>query len=329
MAEYTNYEKAVALGYEGSRGTEATELQALIPCDLDSNIDFGPEFEEDEKIRGVKSRFAPEKTGDMGEGSITGVPVEPETIGYFLHSLFGSVSSVETVPGTVYTHTFSAVTGLQKPSYSIVFDRDVNKKAYLLSVIGAMSLSIPTAGKLVADFDIICKNEADSTLSLPSIIEPNPFDNIDTGIYIADKGSSKPGSPNGEIVEMSLSFSDDTFGKDTINQSALVQDVVSPTPPEISGSFTIHFTDADQRDNFLGGVEQAIWIECIGGTIDPSNDYKLEIELFNVTYKAYPYDDVDGVLASAVEFDAYYSVSDGGVIEADLVNTIAEYGAVS
>jgi len=329
MAEYTNYEKAVALGYEGTRGTEASTLEALVPCDLDSNIDFGPEYEEDEKVRGIKSRFAPNKTGDMGEGSITGVPVEPETFGYFLHSLLGSVSTVETVAGSVYTHTFTRSSGLQKPSYTIVFDRSVNKMAYLLSVVAGMSLSIPTAGKLVSDFDIICKNEASSSLSIPSVVEPNPFTNIDTGIYIADAIASKPGSPNGEIVEMSFDFSDDTFGKDTINQSALVQDVVSPNKPEVSGSFTIHFTDSAQRDDFLNSTAQKFWIECIGNPIDMSNDYKLEITLYNVIYKAYPYEDVDGVLASAVDFDAYYSVSDSKVLDIELVNTIDEYGSVT
>jgi len=325
MAEHTSQEKVLALGKETTRGTETSALIVAVPCSPDTDFEYNPTWEEDEKIRGVKERFDPTKTGMEGAGSISGVPVEPETFGYFLHSLLGKDPNT-TNPGTLaYEHTFVPDTGLEKQSYTFVYDRSVNKKGYLLTVLAGMSLSIPTAGKVVADFEAIFKEEAASALAIPAITVPNPFSNVHAGIYIADYGASKPGSPNGEIKEMTFDYSDGTLGKDTLNQSELVQDVVSPNPPEISGSFVIHFTDTAQRDDFVAGTKKAIWIELIGDEIETSYNYELEIILYRCIYKAYPYSDVDNILAAEVVFDAYYSVSDAKSLDIRLQNKVVSY----
>lgn len=324
MAEHSVEEAVIALGKETTRGTAATALDVSIPADRGSEFDYHPMFVEDEKLRGVKDRFEPSHVANEGVGTLTGVPVEPHTIGYIIHGLLGDV--VTTNPDTgVYEHTFTRKSGVELPSYTFYKQRSTEKKQYPLGIFKTMNFNIPYSEKCIVDSDILFKTEETSTLTTPAILEPNPFTYLNAGVYEAAEGAVKPAEPNGEIRELTLSIDNQSIAKRSLIKSADVRDIVTPEKLLVSGTFTIYFTDETLHDEFIAGNKRALWIDLEGDEFETGYNYQLTITLPKIVYKAFPYGDVDGMLAAAVAFDAYYKVSDGMSVEAFLRNAVASY----
>ena len=51
----------------------------------------------------------------------------------------------------------------------------------------------------------------------------------------------------------------------------------------------------------------------------------LDINLYKIAYKAFPYGELDGLLGAQATFEAVYSVSDGKLVQVDLTNKVASY----
>ncbi len=325
MAEHSTREALIGLGKESSRGTEASSLAVSLPADPDSEFDYVPVYVEDEKLRGVKDQFAPTMVAKEGTGSLSAIPVEPLTIGYLLESLMGSSSSALVSTSLAYQHTFTRLAGVQLPSYTFVKDRSVGKKGYLLGVVSQMALNVGFREKVMADFDVLFKEEAVSALSIPAVTEPAPFNYPNVDIFMDDEGASKPGSQNAEIRELTLTINNQSMGKDALNGSMLINDVVTPDLLLINGTFTVYMTSEDERDDLLNGQTKALWIDMTGALIEETYYNKLEVIIPKIVYTAVPYGDVDGMLAAAVAFNAYYRVADAKSISLLLTNTDTSY----
>lgn len=325
MAEYSKEEMQIGIGKEAvARGTEAAALAITIPADRGSDMDYHPVFVEDEKTRGIKDRFKPTVVMKEGVGAISGMPVEPLNIGYFLRSLMGSVSS-SLVGTTAYEHTITRLAGVQMPSYTFVIDRGISKKAYTLGVVKSMTLNSAFNDKLMADFEILFQSEAVSVLAMPSLTEPAPFIYPNLQIYLADVGASKPGSADSEIREFSLTIDNQSIIKRTYNNSLNIKDIVTPEKILISGTFVRYFDTEDERNDFVAGTARAMWVDITGSLIETTYYNALNIELPQIFYKAFPFGDVEGMFAAAVAFDAYYYVTGAKSISMLLRNTDTAY----
>lgn len=324
MAEFSNEEKVIAIGKETVRGDAPVALDVVVPCDRSSEFDYTPVYVEDDKTRGIKDRVAPAMVAKECSGSISGMPVEPLTVGYFLRSLMGTATPV-LVGTTAYEHTFTRVAGLIVPTYTFVIDRQLSKKAYTRGVVKSMSLSVPFNDKALVDWDILCEKEAVSALAIPAITEPAPFTYDQVAIYLAAEGAAKPGSADLTIREFTLEIDNQSIMKRTYNASYDVKDIVTPEKYLISGSFNAYFETETERAAFLAGTSRALWIDMTGALIETTYYNALEITIPKIYYKAYPWGESEGMLAAAVAFDAYYRVASTSSISILLRNTDTAY----
>lgn len=94
MSLYSKQAVQFGLARETSRGTPEAAPLKWYPVLPDPEIKFGPNLLEDEGIRGVRSHYAPVAGRKLGTGKINLV-LDAQTIGEFLYSLMGSVTSTE------------------------------------------------------------------------------------------------------------------------------------------------------------------------------------------------------------------------------------------
>ncbi len=91
------------LAKETSRGTAETTPTKWYPVDKASQLDYAVTLLKDENLRGVPEEFPPNAGPKQGTGKIK-MPVDAQTIGEFLYSVLGGVTSAEQ---TVITITAS------------------------------------------------------------------------------------------------------------------------------------------------------------------------------------------------------------------------------
>lgn len=94
MTIYGNQSLRFGLKKESVRGTAETSPDKWYPINPDIEISFGPTLLPVETIKGIRAEDPPVAGRNIGTGKIS-LPLDSQTIGEFLYSLFGDITSAE------------------------------------------------------------------------------------------------------------------------------------------------------------------------------------------------------------------------------------------
>ncbi len=319
MAYYSIEQKIIGIGKENVRGQSVNPTK-YIPVYADSWIDYKQNLIEDELVRGIFEKFSPQSGIREANGTIT-IDVESENIGEFLYSLLGSVESQDVGNnGRAYKHIFKRINDINLPSYTIYIGMgNLAKKRYPLCVVKSITFTGSGDGKLTAGINVIAKTEEDTNLELsPNWVNPTPFMFYQTKIKIDNVEVYN-------VKDWGLTIDNQAVGIRTLIGSKDIQDILAVGKLLLNGNMTIYFQDLEQRNKFLNNDAAKIEIILTGSEIETGYNHELKFIIPRVHYTAYSFNNVDGLIGSAVSFNGYFSVNNNYGLLIELTNTINGY----
>lgn len=241
------------------------------------------------------------------------------SIGFAATDRTGSTSYTGTVTvNYAMLHRFEQSTGLQKQSYTMFMDRGIGVKTYNRSCVKSLSFKGSVDGLVEADAEVLFQTEAAGSIGSPSYPTQHYMSFQHTDFKVA-------GSSNTEVKEWNLKIDNTNAAHRTLNQSQDLGDILAAGKLMIEGGFTVFFTDLTERNKFLANTAVALRIVTQGDVLAGTEKYKIDINLYEAHYKAFPYGEESGLLAAKVTFECFYSVSDTRAILIDVVNADVAY----
>lgn len=222
------------------------------------------------------------------------------------------------VANRVHKHTFLLPSSVQPPTYTIFVDRSMGVKKYNGCAVKKLSLKGNADGFVQQDSDIIGLDEAAGDIGSPVYTDES------TPLTFAHVAVKLGGSTLTNIKEWALSLDSGLFAKRNPGQQ-VAADVVAPARMKIEGSLTVYFEDETERAKFLANTTNTLQFLIQGDTLAGTTKEALDINLYKIAYKAFPYGELDGLLGAQATFEAVYSVSDGKLVQVDLTNKVASY----
>lgn len=309
--------KIFGLKKEGTRGTAETTVTRYLPVGASSEFNYVRELVNSDHVVGSKVRLAPVAGVKTGTGQLVDIWAEPNNIGELILSLLGSVSSAQQGGSAAYLHSFSQLTTHQHPGYTMYLGRDSSYK-YNMSTVKKLSLVGDVDQPISLAADILFITEAAGPSLTPTLASPAPLIFKDTAFKIA-------GSTNQNVRSWSMDIDNGAFAKRALAQSYDIADILVAAKIMISGKFILWHESATERDKFIAGTSSDIQMLAEGATIASTYKYTLDVDTPEVFYKAFPFIDQDGILASEVEYEAFYDVADTKQVSIALMNTVTAY----
>lgn len=317
MTLYSEESKALGIAKESVRGTAEAAPARFLAIAKGDPFDYVPEVIEDEQLRGSKIRIKPQQGRKNGTGRIS-LDAEPHSIGEILLGILGQVSSAQQGATTAYKHTFTKMATLQHPSYTTFIDWGIGVKEYNMTTFKSLTLTQADGGILKAAVDLMFKAEATAAAITPTWIVPAPFTFNMLDVKIATVSDVN-------VRDFSLVIDNGAYAQKNFNQSQDIADFLVKDKPKITGSFTVWFASEAERVKFLANTATTLELVWTGSQISGAYYNALDINLYQVHYKAFPFGFVDGILAATVNFEAYYSIDNSKEIQIDLTNEITSY----
>lgn len=310
-------QRQFGLKKEVVRGTPEASPAKWYPVLSDSEFKYELQHLEDMALRGVPEMFVPVPGVKAGTAKIK-MPLDAQTIGEFLVSLLGSVTSVQQGATPAYKHTFTRLNNLQKPVYTFFFDRGLSVKAYALSGVKKLTLQGPVDNLIMAEVDALFKSESPGAIGTPA---------FPTQKYLSFQHTTFKidGVQNLNVKTWNLSIDNNALAYRTISTSQDIVDVLTPGRLKISGGFTIFFQDEVQRNKFLNNTSLSLQMLVEGETISAPHKYTVDVSLPEVRYTAFPYGEDSGLLAAQAEFEAFFNTGQNKAVQVDVTNTDTGY----
>ena len=225
--------------------------------------------------------------------------------------------TADTIIEYVFKHAFT-VSGLQKQSYTMFLDRDLSVKAYNLCCVKKLALKGSVDGLVEIDSDIIFSAETSGDIGTPSYPTAKYLGCQNVDFKIATTSDTN-------VKDWDLNLDNSAISHRTLTQSRNIGDVVCGSFFKIEGGFTIYFVNETERAKFLANTAVALEIIGSGETITGSFKNKIDINIYEAHYTAYPFGEDSGLLAAKVTFEGNYSTSDSKAIQIDVTNQIVSY----
>lgn len=317
MALSSTEQRQFGLKKETSRGTAETGPAKWFPVEKDTTMDYKLNLIDDKALRGIAEEFPPNVGTKVGTGKIK-MPLDAQAVGELFASLIGAPTSAQQAATVAYKHTFLRSSTIQRTGYTFFMDYGLVVKKYALGTVKKMVLTGTQDGIVMADWDVLFKSEADGTIGTPA---------FPTNQYLGFNGVTVKvgGSTNTDIRNWTLNIDNQAAAHRTLSQSQDISDILVKGKLNIGGSFVIFFQSVTERDKFIAGTSNSLEFLCEGATIASTYKHTVDILLPKIYYKAYPFNDVDGLLGANVEFDAKYDISTTKAIQVDVTNIDVSY----
>ena len=269
------------------------------------------------------------KTMLAGEANIN---LRYRTIGYFLKSLLGGVSSAvesgETGNG-VYRHTFTLDKNVTQPSLSLALARGgtLTDKEIVGLIVNSLSLDFPLDEVVNGTVNFMARSESNAQSSFTpafsndDYIAPHQMVTIKEATNVA--GLSGANAFN--VTEAGM----------TIDRQSSEQLAVSSVSPvdfksgllNLSGTFNVEKESDKFYDYHNNNTKRALQINVIntGVTIGTSSNPTLTITIPEVTFNVNESRPIDDVLVDEVEWRGSYNETEAKAITVSLVNEKADY----
>ncbi len=222
------------------------------------------------------------------------------------------------VSNRVHKHTFLLPSSVQPPTYTFFIDRSLGVKKYNGVAVKKLALKGNADGFVQHDTELLGLDEAAGDIGSPVYTDeaiPLTFQHVTVKLG---------GASMTNVKEWSLSLDSGLFAKRNPGQQVAV-DVLAPGKMKIEGSLTVYFEDETERAKFLANTTNTLQFLIQGDTLAGSTKEALDINLYKIGYKAFPYGELDGLLGAQATFEAFMSVTDGKMVQVDLTNKVASY----
>lgn len=314
----------LGIGKETVRGTKVTPSFWLKPTsnDVQDRIEVVKSERQNGRQEGKEDQAIAKTWSD---GTIEG-EIFDKSIGLFLLGALGDVDSVESGDAGVYNHTFSVLQSSQHPTFTIVEKRaDVEQVAYTNSVIESLGLNFELNSYCTFSANMKGKGKVADTSS-PSYVNENFFMAKNVTVKIADTYAGLNTGSSVCVKNLSLeiqkNIQDDECLGNTTPTDFLNQDF------GVSGEIELYFDSIYNRDYALNGTQKALRIilEDTATTIGSTSHPKIVIDLAKVKFEE-PEISSEGkeIVRLVLKFEAFYSATDGLLINTVLTNTQASY----
>ena len=215
-------------------------------------------------------------------------------------------------------HTFTLGTAVQKQAYTLFLDRSIGVSKYNLGICQKIDFKSSVDGLMEVDLSWLFKAEASGSIGSPSfpVQKYLGFQHVDFKVASASDDAVK---------EWNVTLNNQAVPLRTLTQSQDAGDIITAAKFMVEGGFTIYFESTTERDKFIANTGVALQMIVAGDTINGAIKYTIDINIYNVHYKAYPYGEDQGLLAAQVTFQGYYSTGDSKQIQIDVTNADASY----
>lgn len=309
----------ISFGLESTWGTPVVPNKSLAvkPGDgiqTDNDIQF---------VSSIKAQLA--KNASSFKGAVTNegeyeFDFIPGVVGYFLKSVFGSVSSAlsggETI---VYDHTFSEIE--TKPSLTIEQAVGDIVRRYAGAIASGLKLSCKTGETLVGNTALKAKSSASASKISASYETIRPFNFSDLGTT----GFKIGGVAFDEVENLELEYK---------NNIEFLHVLASNEPyfnyakaSEVVGKFDLYLNSdsAAKYLDYLNKTDTSLDIVFTGDAIGVAANYKLTVTIPKVTFKASSYPVTDDYNLLTVEFEGIYDTATSKLLSAVLTNLTIAY----
>jgi len=302
---------------EGTRGTAETTATRWYPISKDSQMDYSLALLQDEALRGVPEEFPPNAGTKGGTGKIK-MPLDAQACGEMFYSLLGGLTSAQQAATSAYKHTILKGSGIQRVGYTFFMDRGLSIKKYNLTTVKKLTINCPTDQIATLEAEVLFKSEATGLIGTPAfpVNKYLGFNHVDVKIA---------GTSNTDVKELTLNIDNSASVHRTLNLSQDVADILVKGKLMIDGNFTVFFQDETERDKFLANTSSTLRVLAVGGLIASTYYHTVDINLYKIHYKAFPFGESDGLLAAKAEFVGVYDSTATKAIQVDITNTETTY----
>lgn len=273
--------------------------------------------------------YGTEITHSRGEGELE-FNLKNRTIGYFLLSLLGSVSSaLKGGESAVYNHTFSILaTSPANPTLALALSQQgFQHYEYNGVLITKLDIEAKLDDVVTAKVGFISKDEAEHADYTPAFNSNDYlFRNHDFKVKLATSLGGLTGATALPLKEFKFSMANN--GKPNHVVNAITPDDVLSGINEIGGSMKIDFTGKTFYDYYKNNTPLYMEISAVntGQTIGTSSNPSMVITLYKVSLTSYKADrPIDDIVSESIQFDAHYSTADSKAVQVVLTNEKATY----
>lgn len=250
------------------------------------------------------------------------------TIGYFLKSLLGSLSSATEVGQTVvYRHTIGLALGVLQPTLSLSLARgSLSHKQVPGAVVTKMTLNFPIDDVINGSVTVKGLTETTTTNFTPAFASTDhlaPHQMVT--VKIASNTAGLSGATAMVITDLNLEL--DRGSRERTNISSITPIDFVAKLLSVTGKFNMDKTDDTYKDLAEAGTSRAMSItvtntaQSIGTGINPS----LVITLPNVTLTTSEGRPMDDIVTEEVSFSANYDDTAAAGITVSLLNEKLNY----
>lgn len=324
MSKFIGRLADIGIAKEASRGTAESAATFWLPKTALSYDDTIQQVMDESSLGVVEDSPNAVIVAKSGEGDIEG-NITDKSVGLLLLAALGSVSTTGPSESTVYTHTFSVLESAQHPSLTL-FQEDPNQDyKYALAMIDSLELDIGVGqfSKYKATF----RSKAGATATLtPSYSVENYFLPQHGSLGYASSLSGLGSATTVNIRSLKLKIENNVEDDRKIG-STDPADILNKQFA-VSGSLELVFNDETFKTQMLADTAQAVRIRLTNSDVTIGTDLhpQLTIDLAKVKYGSFKrnYNSND-IVTGAVDFKAFYSVSDSKMLTAELINTQSAY----
>lgn len=318
MANYSVFKKRWGLAKESSRGVAESAPSAWFAPLSDSEIEYKLNFADNMQVKGYNlAKDAPIQTTIDINGKIR-MYLRPSELGEFLHMMLGDASSAQQGGSAAYLHTFTPGNVIQPDSYTLFVDRGVSVKKYNLCNVKTIKISRAPDAPIIVEIDLMGRTEASGSIGSPSFAESG-------ALSIKHDTFTVGGASNTQVKQWEVILDNGLIALHTTGQQQGAVDLLA-TEHAARGSFLCYHESDTERDKFVAGTVTSLQIN-IEDTVAIASTYNYLLNLLfdEITYRAYPYEVEDNLIASKVEWVAHYYPSNSRIYRVNLQNAATAY----
>ncbi len=252
------------------------------------------------------------------------------TVGYFLKSLLGGVSSATEAGETaVYRHTFTLDRAVIQPTLSLSLARgDFDHKQVPGSVVSKLAMTFPVDDMINGVVTVKGRSETTASDFTPAFaatdhLAPHQM----ASIKIADNVAGLAAANSICVTNLMIDQDRGSREKLCIASDAPVGFIAKLLA--VTGSFTMDKTDDTYRDLAIANTSKAVQISVVNTAqeIGVASNPEITFVLPNVTFMTTENRTSDDVVTEEVSFTAHYDDTEAKAITISLVNEKANYNA--
>lgn len=252
------------------------------------------------------------------------------TLGYWLKSLLGGVSSATEAGETVvYRHTITLNTLVTQPTLSLSLARgDFDHKQVAGAVTSKVAMTFPVDDMINGVVTLKGRSEVTTTDFTPAFAATDylaPHQMV--SLKVADNVAGLAGATAICVTNLAIELDRGSREKLCIASDSPVGYIAKLLA--ITGSFTMDKSDDTYRDLAIANTSKAIQISVINTAQDigVSSNPEVNFVLPNVTFMTSETRPLDDVVTEEVSFVAHYDDTEAKAVTISLVNEKANYNA--